>query len=303
MNANILILSDGKPGHLNQSLALAHYLGRAGVVVPVRFRNRGGKLLSYLLDRCRLYLPGLLHLPDVTGDYCAIVCAGSETYYAGKLLARRLGIPVVAIMLPRGYCYDFELIIAQEHDRPPQRKNILTLPVNLSRVEAKGVFLPEAQARYVGIIVGGPNKVFTFDPDTFGTLLDRVFALFPQHRLVVTTSRRTPPAIEGEIAKRPFAASFIFSRDPANPIPDFIAHCDYLFITADSTSMISEAVTCGRAKVEIIPLPLSAPAGKFGRLVDSLVAISAVHRFDGTLGEADRKVDLEQRLKGVLPCG
>ncbi|HAD03653.1 MAG: hypothetical protein A2091_02605 [Desulfuromonadales bacterium GWD2_61_12] len=303
MNARLLILSDGKPGHLNQSLAFAHYLGRAGAVVPVRFRNRASKLLSYLFDRCHLYLPGLLQLPPVTGDCCAIVCAGSETYYAGKLLARRLRLPVVAIMLPRGYRYDFALIVAQEHDRPPELKNILTLPVNLSRVEGKGVFRTESGVRYVGIIVGGPNKVFTLDPVAFGALLDRIFALFPQHRLVVTTSRRTTAAIEGEIARRPFAASFIYSRDPANPIPDFIALCDHLFITADSTSMISEAVTCGRAKVEIIPLQPIAPVGKYGRLVDSLVAMGAVHRFDGTLGSADRKIDLAQRLKGVLPCG
>lgn len=302
MNASVLILSDGKPGHLNQSLALVGYLDRASVVVPVRFRHRGCKLLSYLLDRCHLYLPGLLQLPTVSGDFCAIVCTGSETYYAGKLLARRLRIPVVAIMLPKGYRYDFDHIIAQEHDHPPARANILTLPINLSRVEARGVFQPEPGHRYVGIIVGGPNKVYRFDPVAFVAGLDRIFALFPQHRLVVTTSRRTPPEIEAAIARHPFAASFIYSQNPANPIPDFISICEYLFITADSTSMISEAVTSGAANIEIIPLPVRGTAGKYGRLIAGLSTLGCVHRFDGELGHANRKLDLAERLKGVLPC-
>jgi hypothetical protein len=37
-----------------------------------------------------------------------VVSAGSETYYANKVLARRHGVPSVAIMLPRGYRLNFD---------------------------------------------------------------------------------------------------------------------------------------------------------------------------------------------------
>jgi hypothetical protein len=56
----LLILSDGKPGHVNQSIALARHLGRPFEIVGVHFRNRSFKFLSHLLDRIGVYTPSLL---------------------------------------------------------------------------------------------------------------------------------------------------------------------------------------------------------------------------------------------------
>ena len=299
----ILILSDGKPGHVHQSIALARHLGIASETVMVRFRNRPFKLLSYVLDHVGVYLPSLLRWDPPEGGFCAVVSAGSETYYANKVLARRFGIPSVAIMLPRGYRLDFDRIIAQEHDRPPRKENILVLPVNLCRVEPQGIFRPRAGERYVALVVGGPNPAFGFDRDPFRRALDSIFAGFPGYRIVVATSRRTPADIEEEIDRHPFEEKFLYSRDPANPIPDFLASCEYVFITADSTSMISEAVTFGRARIEIIPLPARNRPGKYGRMIGSLVELGCVHLFDGRPGTADRKIDLAGMLGGFTICG
>jgi hypothetical protein len=299
----ILILSDGKAGHVNQSIALARHLGIPWETVMVRFRNRPFKLLSYVLDHVGMYLPSLLRWDPPGGEFRAVVSAGSETYYANKVLARRFGIPAVAIMLPRGYRLDFDRIIAQEHDRPPRKENILVLPVNLCRVEPQGVFRPRAGERYVALVVGGPNPVFGFDRDAFRQALDSIFAGFPGRRIVVTTSRRTPAGIEEEIDRYPFEEKFLYSRDPVNPIPDFLASCEYVFLTADSTSMISEAVTFGRARIEIIPLPARNRPGKYGRMIGSLVELGCVHLFDGRPGAADRKIDLAGMLGGIPICG
>jgi hypothetical protein len=297
------ILSDGKPGHVNQSIAFARHLGRPFEIVGVHFRNRSFKFLSHLLDRIGVYTPSLLRWDPPRGDFCAVVSAGSETYYANKVLARRHGVPSVAIMLPRGYRLDFDRIIAQEHDRPPRKDNILVLPVNISRVEPQGVFRPRAGERYVALVVGGPNPVFGYDRDRFRQSLDAVFACFPEFRIVVTTSRRTPAAIEEEIDRYPFEEKIFYSRNPVNPIPDFLASCEYVFITADSTSMISEAVTFGRARIEIIPLPTRKDPGKYDRMIGKLVELGCVHRFDGRPGSADRKIDLAGLLGGITICG
>jgi len=303
LGKKILILSDGKPGHVNQSIAMARLLDRPFEIVRVHFRNRLSKLLSYPLDRIGVYSPSLLRWEPPERDFCAVVSAGSETYYANKVLARRFGIPAVAIMLPRGYRLDFDRIIAQEHDRPPRKGNILVLPVNLSRVEPRGVFRPRAGERYVALVVGGPNPAFGFDRDQFRQALDSIFAGFPGCRIVVATSRRTPAEIEEEIDRHPFEEKFLYSRDPANPIPDFLASCEYVFLTADSTSMISEAVTYGRARIEILPLPARKDPGKYGRMIGALVELGCVHLFDGRPGTADRKIDLAGMLGGITICG
>jgi mitochondrial fission protein ELM1 len=62
-------------------------------------------------------------------------------------------------------------------------------------------------------------------------------------------------------------------------------------VTADSTGMISEAVTRGTASVEVL-MNLKGEASKFARFIRNLEQEQAVHVFDGTLGTADRKIDL-----------
>ena len=55
----ILILSDGKPGHVNQSRAFAELSGLDYTIVEVQFRNRLCKVLSYLLDKIGFYTSAL----------------------------------------------------------------------------------------------------------------------------------------------------------------------------------------------------------------------------------------------------
>jgi hypothetical protein len=296
-----LILSDGKPGHVNQSIAFAELSGHEYTVAEVHFHNRFCKALSYLFDRIGLYTTTLFKVSDHVKNYSAIVSAGSETYYANRTLATNLGARSVSVMLPSGYRYSgFDLIIGQEHDRPPERANIQTLPINLCKVAPQGIFKPEAVVKYIGLIIGGPNKVFRMDTDSLQRQIEQIHTLFPDHKIVVATSRRTPVAVEEMLSRFDFAEAWIYSADPVNPIPDFLAHCDYVFITADSTSMISEAVSFGSAAIEILHLVETAPAKKFSALVKGLEQRGCLHRFEGSVGSCRDKIDLLAELKGVL---
>ena len=46
----VLIISDGKPGHYNQSLAFCAHLGLEHETVEVSYPSKGHKGLSYVLD-------------------------------------------------------------------------------------------------------------------------------------------------------------------------------------------------------------------------------------------------------------
>ena len=69
----------------------------------------------------------------------------------------------------------------------------------------------------------------------------------------VTTSRGTPEAVENDLKSRNFA-NFCSSssEEPYNPIPAFIHLCDHLHVSTDSTSMLSECVSSGNAKISLI---------------------------------------------------
>lgn len=296
---NILILSDGRMGHLSQSVALAKHLGAHYEIIAVHFTCKACKLLSYLLDRLKIYTLFLFRLnPPLVQSYDLIVSAGSSTYYANKTLARKLGIPSVTMMLPQSYRYDFHLMFAQVHDNPPLQENIIPLPANFSYVEPKGLFTP--QKKSIGIIIGGNNALFVMDQKRLKTQLDFIFQTFQGYEIAVTTSPRTSKEIEELLLSYPFSYSVIFSQNKINPIADFLAYCEVVFITIDSTSMISEAISYGTSSVEILPLS-DIKKNKFFTMAQNLEKEGYLHLFNGTLAHSNRKIDFKQYAQKVKP--
>ena len=295
---HLLIVSDGRKGHENQSIALAKYLGMPYEVVKIDAAFVGSKLLGYASDKLKLHLKNFIVAQEIPPKtYSAVIGTGSSTYYAVKYLAKMYGAKSVTTMLPRGYRYDFDLIFAQRHDNPPKQPNIIEIPANFAYVEVQGIYT--AQNPSVGIVIGGDNGTFLFDAACLSAQLEMIRSLYEGYEIAVTTSPRTSKEIEELIASYGFDYTVIYSKDPVNPIPDFLAQCERVFITADSTSMISEAVSFGKAHVEVLPLE-SSKENKFDRFILQLEQEGYLHRFDGSVKRANKKVDFRTYLEGVV---
>lgn len=295
-----MILSDGKPGHVNQSIAFARVLDCDYDLCRVGFRFPLFKALSYAADQLHWSSSALFDHDPLRGDYRAVVSAGSETYYANRVLAKKLRIKSVAIMLPQGYRYDFDLIVAQQHDQPPKREHIISLPVNLSYCEPQGLVSGNVHQGSVAVIIGGDSKHGPLEVETLASQIQRIFRLFPEHSFWLTTSRRTPAAVEEMLRQFSWTKAFFYSRERLNPVPDFICSSEYLFLTADSSSMISEAVSSGTAYVELLQTASDQlGSDKLRRMINYLQSIDAVHLFNSRPGCANRKIDLKCFFQGV----
>ncbi len=307
-----LILTDGKPGHENQSIALCRHLGLDYELVETGYRSKPAKAISYLLDRTGVYTEKLFHVSSFAfraSKFNLLISTGSTTFYPNKVMARKLGIPNVAILNPNGYRPDFAAILCPAYDHPPKQSNVTELPLNLCAADPS--FFEEKAAEFekihtpslpaaAGFIIGGPNAVSEIDPAELKQKLEQAFALTEGCERWVTTSRRTPPQIEQLIESLPFDYTLINSRDPYNPIPAFIRKCERLFVTSDSASMVSECASFGAARVDILMNRQTRTPNKFEELFQGLEKLGAVHIFDGTLGSADRKIDLKPLLKNAL---
>ena len=293
--AGVVILTDGKAGHENQSKALARALGLDYSLVPVRFKSPIHKAASYLLDRVGIRTLALLELPDMpaSSDCAAVIGTGSGTFYAAKALARRLGAKCGVVLYPRGYRLStFDCILAPAFDNPACLPNVVEIPANLVASDAafyeKGVASFKERYdgptdRIVGVVLGGPNKCSTMTVEWTKARLDDIFAANPGAQLCVTTSRRTPPAVETLVASYPWAYKLIYSRDRFNPIPAFVQLATRLYVTAESTGMLSEACTFGKAEVVALD-NLNPGPHKFRRFVENL-------RREGYV-DGRRKIDL-----------
>jgi hypothetical protein len=285
-------------GHQNQSIALAKHLQAHYDVLHVSFTCKLFKALSYALDWFGFYTKSIVRFEsNVEAHYDAIVCAGSGTYYAAKVLARELSCKSICMMLPKGYRYDFDLIFAQAHDAPKPQENIVTIPANMSFIEPKGLFCPNRKS--IGVIVGGSNASLKMETSRLKTQLDFIFYAFKDYEIAVTTSPRTPKEVETLLENYPFAYRVLFSQNPINPIADFLTHCEVVFITMDSTSMLSEAISYGHAFVEILPLK-SSKNTKFDTFCAYLETEGYAHIFNNTTGTSDRKIDFSALVHKAL---
>ena len=303
----VLILTDGKAGHENQSRAFARALDCEPKLLPIRFKSSFAKALSYLLDlfgilTLRLFEPfGQPHDQAISrsSGFRAVLGTGSGTFYAAKALARRLGVPCGVVLYPRGYRLDgFDCILAPAFDRPDNVPNVIPIPANLVASDAAfyEAGVTAFRARHapsgrpaVAVIVGGPNKCASLTADWMRAQLEQIFAKYrPDHEIWVTTSRRTPPDVEAVVDSFPFDYKLIYSRDRFNPIPAFVSLARVLYVTAESTGMLSEACTFGTAEVHALDNLKSGPH-KFRRFIDDLAAA-------GHLNGA-RKIDLAEHFR------
>ena len=105
--SKVLILTDGKAGHENQSKAFARALGCEFDLVEVHFKSKLHKALSYLFDqvcflttslflategaqRGRKALCPLCASEALCGEkkYYGVIGTGSGTFYAAKAMAK-----------------------------------------------------------------------------------------------------------------------------------------------------------------------------------------------------------------------
>ncbi len=346
-----LILSDGRKGHENQSIAFCELKGLEFCLCRVAYANKFLKLCSYALDFFGLYFKifkcdlgrggtatdrkngsnlsssalngpvasdsaNLDATPNGTNsdavsysanldavsdrnlnfaDFDLFVGAGSTTYYALKFYARRYAKPSIALMYPKGYRKDFSVIVAGAHDRPKSRANLKISPVSLSFSRPHGLYQPQHKA--VGFIIGGPNSCFEMGGEILKQI-EGARAQFADYEFALTTSPRTPRATESSLEKLSWDYSVIYSREPINPIGDFLAQCEWVFISEDSVSMISEAVSNGSANVAILSLKRKDAHNKFDDFISALVSTGHARRYDEALKKT-AKYDLKAFVREI----
>ena len=350
-----LILSDGRKGHENQSIAFCELRGLEFCICKIAYASKLLKLFSYALDffglyfkifKCDLDDGGASEIKDADrknrsnlnssalnssvapdnanldvapndrnldavsynenldaasyrnlnfADFDLFVGAGSTTYYALKFYARRYAKPSIALMYPKGYRKDFSVIIAGAHDRPKPRANLKISPVSLSFSRPQGLYRPQRKA--VGFIIGGPNSCFEMG-DEILKQIEGVRAQFADCEFALTTSPRTPRATESALEKLGWDYSVIYSREPINPIGDFLAQCEWVFISEDSVSMISEAVSNGSANVAILSLKRKDAHNKFDDFISALVSTGHARRYDEALKKT-AKYDLKAFVREI----
>jgi hypothetical protein len=259
---SIRVLSDGRPGHENQSAglaaALARRTGAAGEII--RITGHG----YFTRFRRATALAQNAPPPDL------LIATGHATHLPLKFAARKFGAKSVVIMQPTWPKAWFDLCLVPAHDgyAPCRGENVVLTRGALNRIPEQ---LP-AKLRHGMILVGGPSKHHGWDGALLAEAIGAVLAAQPALAWTVADSRRTPADFLAQLRSRNLPAEFMpHARTTPEWLPAQLLAATEVWVTEDSVSMVHEAVTAG-ARTGVLPVP---PRRRRGRVYGAISHLEA----------------------------
>lgn len=289
----LLIISDGKPGHENQSLGVAERIPHADIMMH-RHTLRIGLAETFLrLHILLLKKPGmnaarnlLSHIfPESVIESVihhqprAIIAAGTLSAVPSLLFGFLTSAKTCQIMTPSMVPLKlFDLAVIPTHDNPPETPNILktlAAPNRVSEIlirdeaEKWKSELPQTGMPVISWIVGGPSASAGFDPDRVLSAIEQTISWANKsgYNIWLSTARRTPVELENKIAKlknkyKQPEWSLLWHSDQRNPLYAMFQRSKAAIVTSDSVSMIAEAASAGCGP---IVFKASGSAGKLSK--------------------------------------
>ena len=282
--------SDGKAGHDNQSRGLVEALARLRLI-EIHTLNPlppAAALSGLLLGRLSSWND--LPVPDL------VLGAGHRTHLSLLAARRSRGGKIVVLMRPSLPLSLFNLCLIPEHDAPPSRSNVLVTRGALNRIQPSAALDP----RQGLLLIGGPSAHFGWDDAALRQHITAIVAADPTIHWTLTTSRRTPPGFLEDFSGMADARLTVVPVTATDPdwLPAQLARARQAWVTADSVSMVYEALTAGAA-VGVLDVPRKRPS-RISRGLDHLAAEGWVTLFadwqrslrlqrpPGTFNEAER---------------
>lgn len=273
-NLRALILSDGKMGDLAQCRGVAQALGANAVEIVVKPGTVATLFKSMRADtQFHEHLEALTDAPDI------VLASGRRSVPYLKATKTKWGRQTVTAFLkdPRTGTQTADLIWVPAHDKLRGERVVVTDTGPHSHTAAlQAAAAKELETKFaahdlprpwLGVLLGGATKKVPYEDATVAAFLEALkTASKTAGAVLVTASRRTPPALIGA-AKNAHTNVWVWDGNGANPYPGMLGACDAFLVTGDSHNMVSEALSTGKQVMVFRPSGLPA---KFSRFLDQM---------------------------------
>jgi len=286
------VMSEGHAGMENQALGLAERLGlepeikRVKPRVPWVWLPSGwwpAPMSALGPDSDKITAPW----PDL------LISSGRRSVPYSIHIGRQAGRSCFRVHIQNPQCAlrHFDLIAAPLHDNLSGENVVGTLGA-LHRVTSKRLALEAEKFRdlltdlprpLVSVLIGGNSRTYQLTAEIMTKLCDRLgnWASEQGAGLAITPSRRTG-AENIEMLKQRFTGSnsFVWDFEGENPYFGFLGLADYIVVTSDSVSMMSEAMSTGKP---IYVIDLEGGSRKFDDFHQCIRSKGITRRLSGKL--------------------
>ncbi|WP_457576446.1 mitochondrial fission ELM1 family protein [Desulfomarina sp.] len=285
---HVVCFLDGRPGHEKQSRGILRALREKANVqvteIPVPRLSVPGTIPALY----RIFFSGTGFIGDTILKPALVMGTGSGTHPHVLLFKRRYKVPAITCMAPDLiYRKCFDLCFVPAHDGLKDGGNIVTTlgPPNCSVDRGKH------NSRHGLILLGGiDEKSHKWDCTEIITCLEKILEKENSMKWVISSSPRTPvdtvKMVENLAAVHSCLSFFRFEDTPQGWIERQYDLASIAWVTADSVSMIHEALTAG-CKVGVLPVQWKKKNNKFKKSIAFLEDKGFVLSFEGWAGKKE----------------
>ncbi len=280
---SIWIITEGIAGTENQCIGVANHLGWNYELKRVHLKQPWRSLSPYIgFETEKTFTPKLTEpWPDI------LITSGRKSVAAARYIKKQSHGKTFSVHIqdPKASADAFDLIAVPQHDKCRGEKVIATDGAPNKMTQGK---LQQARndfdfSKYVSpriaVLIGGKSKAYDMsaeDADKLGRNLSQL-----EGSLLITCSRRTGSE-NRKILKQYLDTpdNYFWNGEGENPYFGFLAWADYILVTADSASMISESCTTGKP---VYMIPMRGGAKRIQSFHNHLTGNKKMKVFDGTL--------------------
>ena len=246
-----LLLTQGMHGMVSQVEGLAKAL-------KLNYKHQNIKLKPFwnLIPPKFTPISENLLIEKFVCDCKVIISCGRKSVISSIALKKRFGKEIfnIHIQNPNVSLKHFDIVISPEHDNL-KGDNVITNKGAIHYLSKKEISqnlkylkLEKEKKQIVAFIIGGPNKYFSYSEEQVHYIFNKVKTLFTpdKFKIIIIPSYRTPE----NVIKKAFN-TFSFNHLVVKEVDkkaylSGLALADFIVVTGDSISMISEAAVTGK---------------------------------------------------------
>jgi len=249
-----LLLTEGMHGMISQVEGMAKALKAEYSHKTVRLNFPWNLIppkftpISQIVLKDKIYITEN-EIPDV------IISCGRKSVIPSIFLKRwNSKIFTIHIQDPKVSLKNFDAIVVPEHDNLKGdniyiSKGAIHYITEQEINKAKQYLLEKIKGeKIVSLILGGPNKYYSFDSDQIINIFNQIKSIFVSngYRVIMIPSMRTPKKIIDLAISEMSSCGYVVNKVDKQAYLSAYALANYVIVTCDSTSMISEAATSGK---------------------------------------------------------
>ena len=270
------ILSDGKPGHLNQSLGIANILAEDLeldlITIDLLVKNPLLKpfLRFYQRFLCQNFnetnANKIINLFQsiAVSDFDLLIATGGNTAYISASLGIKHNIKVIQIGSVKGIDLKNYLahITVEPKDKSPNNIVTALAPTRYKPID----MLNRDKQNKALFLIGGDGSGYKYSLDDWHELISNIKNLKDEFNVspVIVTSRRTSKAHEDYLYRNSLSfadsSSKWFHKGMSNlDLSVLFNQVDNIFVTEESSMMITEAISSGLPVCTLYPKFIKSP--------------------------------------------